>query len=279
MDGKPSPTFRGFCSMLRHQQALVLMFGVALFWVIIPLFGFSFKYFTYGLCVGNVAFSVGLAWDVLLIHDTTDAAAALRPTQPALAHALSARTPWRWRAFGFNLVGTFLCLPACLYYLGAEAQASAAGLDTNRYVPKSDYPPAALHDVWLGNLTFTVSLALFTAGFAMIAAEALVTMREVARATGMPEPKPGGEVSLTLLSFLASLTLLTFGEGCLLLPGSAGLLLSFSFSTIALVGLTAACIWNLRMMWVAFEAGLVTAEDPMGLGLAGVPDARTPLLA
>jgi len=277
--GKPRPTLLGFASIMRNQQALLLSFAVGLFWFIVPLFGVSFRYFTYGLCVGNILFSLGLAFDVLLIHETDDAAAALRPTQPALAHALSARTPWRWRAFGFNLVGTLLCLPACLYFLGAEAQAHAAGLDTNHYVARAEYPPAAIRDIWLGNLVFSISLALFTAGFAMIAAEALITMREVARATGTPEPPLGGEASLTLLGFLGGLVLLTLGEACLLLPGTSGLLLSFSLSTVALTAFSVACVWNLRMMWQAYAAGQVSAEDPMGLGLAREPDASTPLLA
>lgn len=209
-------------------------------------------------------FTAGLVYDVRMIGETEDAAAAARAFMPDLADVLVSRSSWRWRAFGFNLTGGALTLLGCILYLQAAWTTGPPADYSTPNVPP-DLPAGAGADFWRGNAVFAGSLYVFAIGFAILAADAVATMREVAEVTGAPEPGPYDETKMLLLAFLASLTALGTGNTLILFPQKWVL----APALICFVGgatvITIAAWWQLRSQWRDFAAGAGSFWDAKAL--------------
>jgi hypothetical protein len=278
-----------FCRDLRSQQAILLCIGIYAFALLMPVYFVSAAAFAYGLAAACTVFALGLVYDVTLIGETRRAADAARAASPALAHALTARISWRWIAFALNLVGSALLLPGCvLYIVAAGAQSDAQRI-------------ASL--TWHANAAFAASMWVFTAGFALLVVDGVLTMHGVARATGAPEPGPWDETKVLLFAFLASLCGLTIGNTLVLRSGAwVPFVIVPAFGGGAL-GAMACSAWQLHMAWRDFDfsssgaapwdaensaaqsTAFGTAELRGGGGYerssgapGGASDARTPLL-
>jgi hypothetical protein len=231
-----------FAKDTRSQQALLLAIGVAIFDLDFFLFPLSYALFSYGLCLGSVVFALGLVYDVMLIRESRAAAEAARPTSGALADALGGRESWRWAAFCLNVVGSALTLEGCVFYVRAIGQRP----HSHRFT----------HDVWLGNAWFLASFACFIIAFATIAADAVLTMREVAAATGTAAPEASDETMLVLFSFLLGLILFAAATALLLMPPGKVVGIAAALCGIpAVVLLTGATFKQLHMQWRDFGAG------------------------
>jgi hypothetical protein len=262
--GASNRTCAEFAKATRSQQALLLAVGVASFWIAMPLYVVSFKAFAYGICIGSLIFCAGLVYDVRLIGETTRAADAARAFSPALADALTLRNAWRWYAFALNLVGSALTILGCLMYIQASEYVGAPGSVKGK-TGQAALPEVAQLEVWRANAVFGASLVVFTAGFVLLSVDAMLTMRDVARATGGTEPGLFDETRLVLIAFGSSLGLLSVANLAILLKppifddvaavaGIAGVLL-----------ITAASAAQLRMQWRDFAAGAGGFWDPVAL--------------
>jgi hypothetical protein len=262
--GASQRTCGKFIAATRSQQATILLIGCLSFWFTIPLYALSLKAFAVGLTVGSMIFTLGLVYDVRMIGETEDAAAAARAFMPELADVLVSRSSWRWRAFGFNLTGGCLTLLGCILYLQA-AWVTGPPADYSTPNGPPDLPAGAGADIWRGNAVFAGSLYVFAIGFAILAADAVATMREVAEVTGAPEPGPYDETKMLLLAFLASLTALGTGNTLILFPQQWVL----APALICFVGgatvITIAAWWQLRSQWRDFAAGAGSFWDAKAL--------------
>jgi hypothetical protein len=248
--GASAPSCAAFLRDTRSQQSLLLCVGMYAFVVILPLYALSFTAFAYALTAACLLFAASLLFDVLLIADTRRAAEEARAFSPTLAHALTARLSWRWASFGLSAASTVLMLWACALYV----QAAAANAAT-----------VAAHDddISRANALFAASTCGFTIGFLLVSSDALITMRDAARATGAPEPGPWDEMRVMLLMFLVSLTLITTASLLVLStsPAAAAALLPVG-GTGALLALVAAA-WQLRTQWRDFHAARSTASSSL----------------
>ena len=222
-----------------------------------------------GLTVGSMIFTLGLVYDVRMIGETEDAADAARAFMPALADALVARSSWRWCAFAFNLAGGALTLLGCILYLQAAwTTGPPADYETPNVPP--NLPAGAGADFWRGNAVFAASIYVFSIGFAVLAADAVATMREVAVATGAPEPGPFDETKMLLLAFWASLTALGVGNTLILFPQkwllAPALICFLGGATV----ITTAAWWQLRTQWRDFAAGAGSFWDAKALEEAAI---------
>ena len=260
---------RKFIAATRSQQALLLLVGCLSFWACFPLYVLSFKAFAVGLTVGSMIFTLGLVYDVRMISETEDAANAARAFMPALADVLVSRSSWRWWAFAFNLTGGALTLLGCIFYLEAAWKTGPMADYVTPNVPP-DLPRGAGRDVWLGNAVFAGSLYVFAIGFAVLASDAVATMREVAVVTGAPEPGPYDETKMLLLAFLASLTALGVGNTLILFPYKwvlpPALICFLGGATV----ITVAAWWQLRSQWRDFSAGAGSFWDAKALEEAAI---------
>lgn len=279
--GRARPSLDGFLRLFRSQQALLLAFALAFYWLAVPLYFTSFRYFVYAMIAANLVFAVSMAYDALLIGEAQTAAQLAAVANPALGHALGDRLPWRWRAFWVNIAGCAFTVVACQeYYLSltllvVEAD-GVSGQASSGYVPKRSFPAAARHDAWLGDLLFELSWVCFTAGFAVLAADALLTMHQAARLLGLPEPSPWAEPKLLLASFGASLLLMSAGNALILAPGPLTDAVGTALGGIALAWMTATSAWELAVLWRDYVAGVEKLWSPARLevGLASGPVLR-----
>jgi hypothetical protein len=241
--GASPPSCAAFLRDARSQQSVLLCVGIYSFVAILPLYAVSLTAFAYGLTAACLVFSFSMIFDVLLIAETRKAADEARAFSPALAHALTARLSWRWYAFALSAASTVLMLWACVLYL----QAAAAGEGVAAAA-------IAAHDTTLANTLFAACMVGFVAGFMLVSADALITMRDAACATGAPEPGPWDETRVMLLTFLVCLTLITTANLLVLSTSHAAAVALLPIGGAgALLGLIAAA-WQLRVQWRDFHA-------------------------
>jgi hypothetical protein len=220
----------------------MLATGVAIFDLDFFLYPASYAAFAYGLCLGSVVFALGLVYDVMLIRESRAAAEAARPTSAALADALGGRENWRWAAFVINVLGSALTLEGCVWYVRAIGQKP----HSHRFT----------HDVWVGNAWFLASFACFIIAFAAIAADAVLTMNEVAAATGTAAPEASDEISQVLMAFLLGLVLFAVATALFLMPPGKKVGIAAAACGIpAVVLLTWATFKQLSMQWRDFGSG------------------------
>jgi hypothetical protein len=262
--GASNRTCAEFAKATRSQQAILLAVGVASFWIAIPLYVVSFKAFAYGITLGSLIFCAGLVYDVLMIGETTRAADAARAFSPALADALTSRNAWRWYAFGMNLIGSALTVLGCLMYLQAAEFVGAPGSPPGAK-GQAALPAAEQLEVWRANAVFGASLVVFTAGFVLLSVDAMLTMRDVARATGGTEPGPFDETRLVLAAFGASLGLLSVANLAILGKAAVFNYVAGGAGLVGVLLITAASAAQLRMQWRDFSTGAGTFWDPQAL--------------
>jgi hypothetical protein len=257
--GASTRTCFAFARDTRSQQSLLLATGVACFLVDFLLYPLNFTVFAIGLCVGSIIFAAGLVYDVLLIAESKRAADAARPTSAALADALGGRTAWRWGAFALNLGGTGLTVLGCVWYL------RCAALLPPGFNPLGTMPPAAAAAVWRGNAWFASSFLCFLSGFAVVALDAMLTMRDVARATGQPDPSPTDEMGRALLAFFVGLSGLGTANTLILFHGQLVTACAAAAGAVGVTTVTWATYAQLRMQWRDFAAGAGNFWEQMAL--------------
>jgi hypothetical protein len=271
-----------FARATRSQQTLLLSVGVLSFWIVGFLYPVSFRAFAYGLVIGSLIFTLGLIFDVLMIGETQRAADAARSFSPALADALEKRQRWRWYAFAINVLGGALTVLGCLLYV------QAAGLPLATAQPQAQSPQgapspahvahhagfhfalpqlsaAAKEAVWRGNAVFGLSLVAFTAGFALTSLDAIYTLRDVARATGAPEPPKWDDMTAMLAGFGAALALLSAANLLVLLQGHIAGICAGVFGIGGTLLITYVTAWQLRVTWREHVRGAGGFWDPVAL--------------
>lgn len=243
-----------FVKKSEAQQSLLLLLGLALFWVGGPFYIINIEVFATFMLLGTLTFFLGLVFDVKLIQNQREAAEAARPFSQAISDVMERNIAWRWTAAVLNLLGGLFSIAGCLLYFPVSSLRN----ERSRRLEE-----------WNANALFGMGTLLFCVSYSIVAWDVEGIRHAMAEMSGEAKPY-WDDTAKVMWAFGISLGMFAGGNFLILLPEKAFQYAGAITFLVGFVIITAVTVWQLSLQWNEHvrpsAAGLQAFQQMQGAG-------------